>query len=59
MVEVVSIDKENRRVELKGPEGNVVSIKVKPEIGDLDKIKVGDKIRARYTEAVAVSVQSP
>jgi hypothetical protein len=59
IAEVVSIDKENRKVELKGPEGKIATIKVEPEIGDLEKIKVGDKLRVRYTEAVAVSVQSP
>jgi len=59
VAEVVSIDKENRKVELKGPEGKVVTVNVKPEIGDLENIKVGDKIRVQYTEALAVSVQSP
>lgn len=59
IAEVVSIDKENRKVELKGPEGNVATVKVEPEIGDLTKIKVGDKIRVQYTEAMAISIQSP
>ncbi len=56
---VVEIDKENMKVKLKGADGNVVTVKVNPEMGNLENIKVGDKIHARYTEAMAVSVTTP
>ncbi|MEM7009558.1 MAG: hypothetical protein AAF462_10530 [Thermodesulfobacteriota bacterium] len=56
---VVEIDKENMKVKLKGPDGNVVTVKVDPAMGNLENIKVGDNIHARYTEALAVSVQRP
>lgn len=56
---VVAIDKENMKVKLKGPDGNVVTVKVDPAMGNLENIKVGDNIHARYTEALAISVQTP
>ncbi len=59
IVTVEAIDKPNQKVMLKGPDGQVSTVKVDPSIGDLTKIKVGDKIRVTYTEALAISVQSP
>ena len=56
---VVEIDKENMKVKLKGADGKVVTVKVDPEMGNLENIKVGDNIHARYTEAMAVSVTTP
>lgn len=56
---VEAIDKENRKVKLKGADGNVVKLKVDPSMGDMENIKVGDMVHARYTEAVAVSVTEP
>lgn len=59
IAEVVSINKDKRKVELKGPEGRVATVNVGPEVGDLENIKVGDKIHVQYTEAMAISIQSP
>lgn len=56
---VEAIDKENMKVKLKGADGKVVSVKVDPSMGNLENIKVGDTVHARYTEAVAVSVTEP
>ncbi len=56
---VESIDKENSKVKLKGADGNVITLKVDPSMADMEKIKVGNTIHARYTEAVAVSVTEP
>lgn len=56
---VDAIDKENMKVKLKGADGNVVTVKVDPNMGNLENIKVGDTVHARYTEAVAVSVTEP
>ena len=58
IVTVVAIDKANQKVKLKGPDGKVATVTVDPSIGDLTKIKVGDKIRITYTKALAISVQS-
>jgi len=59
IVTVEAIDKANQKVKLKGPDGQVATVKVDPSIGDLTKIKVGDKIRVTYTKALAISVQKP
>jgi len=59
IVTVEAIDKSNQKVKLKGPDGQVATVKVDPSIGDLTKIKVGDKIRVSYTKALAISVQKP
>ncbi|GJM15006.1 MAG: hypothetical protein DHS20C13_03330 [Thermodesulfobacteriota bacterium] len=56
---VDAIDKENRKVKLKGPDATVAAVKVDPSIGNLENIKVGDIVHARFTEAVAVSVTEP
>ncbi|TFG76406.1 MAG: hypothetical protein E4H21_06460 [Thermodesulfobacteriales bacterium] len=59
IVTVEAIDKANQKVKLKGADGQVATVKVDPSIGDLTKIKVGDKIRVTYTKALAISVQNP
>jgi len=56
---VEDVDREKREVTLKGPEGNVVKVKVDPSVGDLTRIKKGDKITASRTAALAISVEAP
>lgn len=52
---VAEIDKEKRTVVLKGAEGEEVTIHVQDDV-DLDQVDVGDKVVARYREAVAIRV---
>ena len=54
---VISIDKENRFVTLKGPLANSITTYVDESVRSFDKLKVGDVIHARYTKALAVSVE--
>jgi ribosomal 50S subunit-recycling heat shock protein len=56
-VEKINYDK--RLLTLKGPEGNVRTIKVDPRVKRLGEVKVGDDIVLRYTEAVAIQVTPP
>ena len=56
---VEKIDREKREVTLKGPRGNLVTVKVDPSVGNLKRIKEGDTIRATHTEALAVAVETP
>jgi hypothetical protein len=56
VVTVEVIDKANKKVTVRRPDGNVATIKVDPAIGDLTKVQVGDKVRITYTEALAISV---
>lgn len=53
---VVGIDRGAGTVKLKGPKGNVVTVKAR-EPRRLEHVKVGDLIEAEYTAAVAVSVE--
>jgi len=57
-VEVVKVDKSANKITVKMPSGEMDTIDVKDSAmqADLDKIKKGDKIKASYTEAIAISV---
>ena len=54
---VVSIDKENRFITLKGPLGNSFTTYVDESARNFDKLNVGDVIHARYTKALAIDVE--
>ena len=56
---VEAIDYAKRTVTLKGPEGNTITLKVDKSAKNLKNVKKGDQVVARYTEAVAISVQKP
>ena len=49
-------DKNTRALTLKGPLGNLTSVKIDKSVAAFDQLKVGDSIHVRYTEAVAISV---
>jgi len=56
---IKSINKSKRTLKLKMPDGKVVKTKVDKSFKDFDKLKKGDSIHARITEAVAVSIEKP
>ena len=56
---VEDIDRENREVTLKGPDGNTVTVGVDPSVGNLQRINKGDTIKATITQALAISVDDP
>jgi hypothetical protein len=57
VVEITKVDRQNRQVTVRGPNGQIDTIHVDPAMEvDLAKLKKGDKIKAEYTEAVAISV---
>jgi hypothetical protein len=53
---VEAVDLKNRIVTLRGPKGNVVTLKVGDHVKRLGEVKVGDTVAARYTEIVEISV---
>jgi Cu/Ag efflux protein CusF len=55
-VTVAAIDMKTRIVTLVGPEGRKFKVAAGKEI-PLEKVKVGDKVDAEYTEAVAIAVE--
>lgn len=54
-VTITAIDMKSRMVTFQGPEGGIHRVKAGPEV-HLEKAKVGDKLVATYTEALAVKV---
>jgi hypothetical protein len=56
---VEAIDYDHRTVKLRGPEGDALTIKVDEHVKSLDKLKRGDKVVAKITEAFAISVLKP
>lgn len=53
-VNVVGIDKKDRTLTLRGPQGDVVTVEVTDDVRNFDQIEVGDKVKVTYYEAVAV-----
>ena len=54
---VVSVDKKTRTVSLKGPKGNVVDVVAGDEVQNFDQIKVGDFLKVRYMQSLALELQ--
>jgi hypothetical protein len=44
-------------VTLKGPNGHIVPLTVGPEVRNLGQVKVGDKVRVRYAEALSLTLK--
>jgi Cu/Ag efflux protein CusF len=53
---VTAIDVPARSVTLKGPRGNSVTLHVGDDVKNLDQVKVGDTVVAKYYESVAIKV---
>ncbi len=54
---VEKVDYATRMVTLKGPKGNMLTFKAGDAVKNLDQVKVGDKVVAKYLESVAVFVR--
>jgi Cu/Ag efflux protein CusF len=53
---VDDIDKKNRKLTLKDPEGGKFEVRVPTDVVGLDKLKKGDKVDVTYHESVAVAL---
>jgi hypothetical protein len=56
---VEGLDLDKRTVTLKGPEGNVETLKVGKEVRNLPQVHVGDQVVVNYYQAVALAVTKP
>jgi hypothetical protein len=56
---VEAIDYDKRTVALKGPTGNVVVLKVGPDVKNFKQIKTGDRVTTKYYESTAIFVRKP
>ncbi len=54
---ITAIDKTTRDITLKGPKGNWVVVTAGPEVKNFDQIDVGDKVHARYIEALVLELK--
>lgn len=55
--QVVSIDKKDRIISLKGPKGGVMDVVASDEVKNFDQIKVGDLVVVRYMQSLALELQ--
>jgi Cu/Ag efflux protein CusF len=55
---IAGIDKSAGTVTLKGPEGNLTTIKAR-DPQNLNRVSVGDLVQITYTEALGISVETP
>jgi len=55
---VTAIDGKTQLVTVRGPQGNEVDLKVQ-DPAKLKNVKIGDLVKATYTEALAISVTTP
>jgi Cu/Ag efflux protein CusF len=55
---VEAIDLEKSTVALKGPEGNILNLKVDERTPNMENLKTGDQVVARFTRAIAISVSA-
>src|SRR5258705_1453321 len=56
---VEAIDYDKRTVALKGPKGNVVVLKVGPDVKNFKQIKVDDRVTTKYFESTAIYLRKP
>lgn len=55
---VVAVHRANRTVTLRGPQGNVLTVKVDEAARNFDQVRVGDDVKLQYYESVAIYVTS-
>jgi Cu/Ag efflux protein CusF len=55
-VAVAAIDKNARKLTVKGADGEKTDIQVPADVKEFDKLKVGDKIDIDYMESIAISM---
>ncbi|MGA7814943.1 hypothetical protein [Caballeronia sp.] len=51
---VIGIDKAANSVTLRGASGRVATIAVNPEVGDVSKLEIGDKLNIEYRNALLI-----
>jgi hypothetical protein len=54
---IVAIDKATRDITLKGPKGDEVRITAGPEVRNFDQLKVGDVVKIKYLESLAIELK--
>jgi hypothetical protein len=55
---VAAVDRGKRTISVRGPQNQVIALKVADEVRSFDEIAVGDSIAVTYTEALALEMMS-
>lgn len=53
---ITAVDKATRDVTLMGPQGNELTVTAGPDVKNFDKLKVGDRVDAKYVEALTLQL---
>jgi hypothetical protein len=56
---VENVDKKGRKVHLKDPEGQRVTVQVPPAVQGFERLKKGDRVNIGYYESMAVALMPP
>jgi len=56
---IQAVDTRNHTVTITGPSGRTATFKVSPSVKNLGKLKAGDDVVIRYTEAMAFAAKKP
>jgi hypothetical protein len=56
---VKAIDLAKREVTLRGPEGRVETVVAGPEVKNLERLEVGDRVNIRFREGLVLRLQPP
>jgi len=54
---ITAIDKANRDVTLRGPQGSEMTVTAGPEVKNFDNLKVGDQVDMQYIEALTLELK--
>ena len=54
---IAAIDKATRGITLKGPKGDEVKVVAGPEVKNFDQLKVGDVVKLKYLESLALELK--
>lgn len=57
IITVVDIDRAERKVTVRSPEGREITLNVPVEAQNLDQVQPGSRFRVKYLESVAVSIR--
>ncbi len=56
---IEALDHGTRKVTLRGPKGNRVTLRVGDNVRNLEEVKVGDLVTVGYTESIDIAVTKP
>jgi hypothetical protein len=56
---VIAVDAQNRLLDLRGPKGNDLRLRVSPDVRNLSQVEAGDTLRVSYYTGYVMSMSEP